>query len=706
MRRVRRFLKLSLSALLLTSVFTPLQSRSEAAGTEPGQLPLDSSVQGERAYKFNFTSQAKEGYRSVTYDVYDGVPLYTPAAGYGFVGQTSAMPPREVHTSTITSDGTGFYISEPSFYAEPKYEKDNYNNYGMAFRIQAPPGAYSVYVKTTSDAADTTVSVSGMQTSRLLKGGFWDAAKLVPIKHTAAAASKEWTYTYVNGRDYLDIEIEPNKVNTPVGIEEIVLKPLPKQLRAAGTLPTVFTLGDSTVKSYTFDEAPMSGWGQVFDNLFNREKAKVVNYSMGGRSFKNAYTEGRLNDILLTGSVGDYLLIQFGHNDESADEFRRYGRGSTEAMYETYIREVYLPAVRARGMIPVLITPLSRVKGDAAPGHIYTNSFKTRLFPDIMKRIAREQGVTLVDLNAESVKYYNEIGVEATTAVFMSIEAGETPGKTNDGSYANGHPSKKIDGTHYKEALAKPFARIVATELVKLGGEGDRTAAAIASLLRGDVRDAARYGSWSAIFPEMAKDTTTGGGAYYRNQIEKLLQLGVLHKDDRGNFRPDETITVDAFIRSLAKLMELDPAVFAGYPNGKLTREVMGAILDDAYHAKFTSKPKYMTDYNGTTVVPGDPAYDPNLDSGARGAMYYPLVSWQQLTDTAQIAPHLAVKVKDAYELGLFRSEKGIARGQMVNGTELEPKAVVTRAKAAKALYFMWVLEHEVSQENDLSSLK
>ncbi|MCZ8522481.1 MULTISPECIES: GDSL-type esterase/lipase family protein [Paenibacillus] len=705
---MKKVWKIALCSLLLTAVFSPVHSKTGAAasitGTEKGGAPARG--ENSNSYKFNFTSQPRSGYRSVLYDVYNGAPLYDASIGYGFVKETSALPSREVHTASITSDGAGFYITEPAFYAEPKFEKDHYNNYGMAFRIEAPPGAYSVYVKTTSDAADTTVSVSGMQTSRLLKGGFWDAAKLVPMKYTAAASGKEWTYTYVNGRDYLDIEIEPNKVNTPVGIEEIVLQPIPQQRRAAGSLPTIFTLGDSTVKSYTFDEAPMSGWGQIIDTMFDRRKVNVTNYSMGGRSFKSAYTEGRLNDILLTGSIGDYVLVQFGHNDESTDEYRRYGRGATEAMYETYIKEIYLPAIRARGMIPVLVTPMSRVKGNAQPGETYTNSFKTRLFPGLMKQAAEESGVTLIDLNSESLKYYNEIGVEATTAIFMSIEAGETPGKTNDGSYANGHPSKKIDGTHYKEALAKQFARIVAAEFVKKGGAGDPTAAAIASCLKQDVKAAAVSGNWSRVFPEMAKDTTTGEGAYYRNQIEKLIQLGVMGKDRHGNFRPDAKMTVDEFIRSLSKLMNLKKSTFAGYPKGELTRETMGAILDDAYHAKFTEKPKYMTDYNGTTLVPGDPGYDPNLDSGARGVMYYPLVSYGQLTDTAEIAPHLAPKVKDAYELGLIRSEKGIARGQMVNGTELEPAAVVTRAKAAKALYFMWVLEQAVNVENDVSSLK
>ncbi|XEC94553.1 GDSL-type esterase/lipase family protein [Paenibacillus tarimensis] len=656
----------------------------------------------DRSYKFNFTNQEKPGYHSVTYDVITGAPLYDSSVGYGFVNETSAMPPREVHTATITSDGTGFYITEPVFFAEPNHEKDNYNNYGMAFRIQAPPGAYSVYVKTTSDAADTTVSVSGMQTSRLLRGGSWDSARLVPKKYTAAALGKEWTYTYVNGRNYLDIEIEPNKTMTPVGIEEIVLQPILPEQREDGTLPTIFILGDSTVKSYIFNETPMSGWGQVIDPMFNLRKVNVINYSMGGRSFKSAYTEGRINDILMSGRIGDYLFIQFGHNDESIDEFRRFGRGATEAMYETYIKEIYLPAIRARGMIPVLVTPMSRVRGDAPPGYIYTNSFKNRKFPDIMKRSAEETGVTLIDLNSESIKYYNEIGVEATTAIIMSIEAGETPGMTSVGSYANGHPSNKIDGTHFKEALAKQFARIIVTELVKMGKAGDTTSTALASYLKEEVTSAALTGDWSEIFSEMAGDTTTGEAAYYRNQIEKLIQLNVMSKDLQGNFNPDMAMTVNEFILSISKLMNLEESTFAGYPNGELSREIMGTILDDAYHAKFTSKPKYMTDYNGASEAPGDPCYDPYVDPAGSCVMYYPLVSWDQLTDTAQIAPHLVSKVKDAYELGLIRSEKGIARGQMVNGTELEPKVTVTREKAAKALYFMWVLQQAIDVENDV----
>lgn len=640
------------------------------------------------ALHFNFTSMA-------------GVPLYEDARGYGFVNQTLALPARTVHTAGIHHEAGGAVISEPVFEIEKNFESLNYNHYGMVFRVKAPPGAYAIKVRTTSDASDTTVSVSGMQTSRLVGNTTWDAAGRIPNKTPMQVQGHDWNYGYVNGGQAIDIEVEPNKTDTPVGLAEITITPIPTTQRPAGALPTIFTLGDSTVKTYTFDEAPMSGWGQVFDKLFDPKKVRVVNYSQGGRSFRNAYAEGRFNDLLMSGYPGDVVMIQFGHNDESEDEMRRFGRGATEAMYESMIRDVYLPAIRARGMVPVFVTPMSRVNGNQKAGEPYSNSFKKRHFPDVMRKIGAELGITVVDLNARSIAFYNETGIPAMTAMVMSLEAGETPGKTNDGSYANGHPSNKIDGTHYKETLAKQFARIIATELARLGKQGDPVAAELAGELRSDVKQAIAANDWSGIYPEIANDIRSGSGAYYRNQIEKLIQLGALRKDGKGNFNPELPMQTHEFITALRRLMQLPATALAGYADAPLSREVMGAILADAYHLKFAEKPKYMTDYNGKTVVPGMPGYDPNLDTGANGAMYYPLVDWNKLSDTNSIAPAYAAKVKDAYQLGLIRSEKGIARGRMINGTELEPQAIVTRAKAAKALYFMWVLAQPPRLEDD-----
>jgi lysophospholipase L1-like esterase len=669
---------LALSALALTAGSTTA-------------APADSTLSPLR---FNFSTETRAGMQTIRWDQDHGTPLYDGALGHGFVAKTAAFPARTVHTGEIRATATGFVISEAAF--------DGDNHFGMAFRVKAAPGTYAIHVRTTSGADDTTVSISGMQTARLLKPASWDAAGLLPNKTLMTVDGHDWNFRYVNGQDFIDIEVEPNRIGAAVGIEEISITPVAQQARPPGTLPAVFTLGDSTVKSYTFDEAPMSGWGQIFDQLFDLSMVRVVNYSNGGRSFRNAYAEGRFNDLLLAGYPGDVVLVQFGHNDESGDETARWGRGASETMYEALIRNVYLPAIRARGMIPVLVTPMSRVNGTLKPGQPYVNSFRTRHFPEMMRKIGADARITVVDLNMRSVEYQNRAGVPSITAMVMSIEAGETPGKTNDGSYANGHPSNKIDGTHYKEALAKQYARIVVTELARLGAQGDPVAARIAGLLRRDVQAAIAADDWTRIYPEIANDIQDGDGAYYRNQIEKLLQLGALRKDERGNFNPQAPMHTHEFIAALARLMQLPAGTPNAYADGDLTRERMGAILDDAYHAKFAAKPKYMTAYNGRTVTPGMPGYDPNLDTGARGAMYYPLVPWSGLTDTATITPALAAKCKDAYDLGLMRSENGIARGRMVNGRLLEPKTGVTRAKAAKALYFMWVLAQPPQMENDM----
>jgi hypothetical protein len=216
-----------------------------------------------------------------------------------------------------------------------------------------------------------------------------------------------------------------------------------------------------------------------------------------------------------------------------------------------------------------------------------------------------------------------------------------------------------------------------------------------------DVQEAIRTRDWSKVYPEVASDTTSGPGAYYRNQIEKMLQLGIMDKDEAGRFRPDEAMEVATFKAALAKLLGIEEHVLDHYDErGVLTREVMASIVYDAYAARFSAKPAYMTEYNKRTAKPGDSGYDPNLDTGAKDVVYDPLVPFEQLKDVAQIDPTLLDRVQAAYRLGLVRAEKGIVRGRMMNGEAFEPKQSVTRAKAAKMLYFMWVLVNPVKREN------
>jgi len=683
-----------------------------------------SNAQNNTSSKFNFSKDEIKTFTSVSFDSNGNVPLYSEEKGYGFVSESCSMPSRSVDTEKIKQSDDGFIITETDPDKFKLFDEDGnwinldkattYNFGGMIFRIKAPAGGYKISVETTSSKEDTMVSVSGMQSTKIEEGGSWDVAKLVPRRNYAQWNGNVWTYNYANGMDFIDIEIEPLKLDVPVGVKSIKVIPIGINKPTINDKTTVFTLGDSTVKSYTFDEAPMSSWGQVIDNLFDKEKTQVINYSMGGRSLKNMYFEGRFNDLVMSAKAGDYLLIQSGHNDErngnekgTADgEDARFGRGSTEQMYRSFLENIFIPACRARGVIPVIVTPMSRIDVKVEDGGKFENSFTKRDFPEVARKTAKDNNVLLVDLNKKSIEYYNELGATGVKNIFMSIEAGETPGKTNSGSYANGHPDNKIDGTHYKEALSKQFSRLIIEEIYENSKNGDETAVGLSNLLRKDVLEAVEEDDWSEIYPEVCNDTISGPNSYYRNQIEKLVELGVMSKDDNGNFNPKKDMMVREYISDLCKLLNISSSKIRGYKDGKLTREVMSAILYDAYVLKFggDKKPEYMTEYNGTTIGPADPNYDPNLIG--EEAQYYPLTGYKALTDTDEISKEYAEKVDNAYNLGLVRTESGIQRGAMKTGTKFEPKRIVTREKAAKTLYFMWVLENPVLVENDKNSLR
>ncbi len=653
---------------------------------------------------FNFTSDYIQGAKKVK-----TVKKYDYDRGYGFVNTTTAMPERIVNMSKIKTSDEGFTVTETSVPMFNTVDKNGekldinkattYNYGGMVFRVKAPAGGYHIEVEVEGGADNALLSVNAMQTYRIETTAYWDAAKLVANQHPAQWNGDVWSFDYANGRDFIDIEIEAKAVNTPVTLKSIKIEPVENNKSDKNT---IYLLGDSTLKSYLFEEAPMCGWGQVFDRLFDTDEINVVNYSMGGRSVKQMYQEGRLNDVLMTGSEGDFVFIQSAHNDEktgsdigtASDYTARFGVGSTEEMYATYLEECYIPAIKARGMIPVLVTAMTRAS--KYENGEFKNSFTTegKEFPKVMREVAAELDVPLVDLNELSIEYLNEVGYDEAMALVMSLEAGETPGKTNSGSYANGHPDNKIDTTHFKEALAKQYARIVAEEVKTLS----ETYTDLKPVVDGMTADV-QAGDWSQVYPEVCKDVK-GENAYYRNQIEKMVQLGVMTKDSDECFNPKAEMTVLDYADAIEKLYGSDVIDSSNYTDGVLTREVMAQINLDAYNGKFDEKPKYMTDYNGTNISPDDPNYDPNLVG--EEAQYYPLVGYGKITDKDEISSEYREAVEEAYELGLIRSED-VERGKMENGYTLDPQGVVTREKAAKYLYFMYVLGSDINTENDIT---
>ncbi len=718
--------KLTCMALALTMVLSTLVGMT-AVSAENNSQPGGEIEMAGIEMSYNFKSEEVSGVTNVK-----AADIYSAEKGYGFVSQSSALrsstsaPVRKVDTSRLTQDETGVNITETSSTTTVSTAgANNYNNYGgLIFRVDTAPGAYNVVVKTTTDAG--TAAINGMQASRITSGGAWDAAGLVQKTAPAAWDGNTWTYQYASGFDFIEIEIEPKtKDGGAVGLESVVIEPISNN--APGSKPTIHILGDSTQKTYTFEEDSMSSWGQTLYAMFDSDKVNVVNYSMGGRAMKSNYEEGRFNDLLINVCEGDCVFIHSAHNDEtnystesSSGARDRFIRGADKTQYPAWL-DMYCTAIETRGATPVLVSGVPRTNN----GAVQVSTSKPNGFnpdsPGFMKTKAAS------DANAEFVDLFNlaktelgRIGAEETIAIYQSLEAGESPGKTNSGSYANGHPDNKVDGTHYKEAAGKLFSQLIAKSIYDQStatGASDKIKE-LAGYLDAAVQSASTSGDWSEVFPERAKDVSEAAAngypasnAKYRNQIEKMLQLGVMFTDSENKFNPKDNIKTNDFIAALCAIWGLDTTEFTKFYNsGDLTREVMAAIILDAYELRFSksengswNKPVYMTDYNGTALSPDDPNYDPNLTGAS--AQYYPLVGWGNLTDTTQISREYLADFHEVYNLGLMRSEKGISRGKMINGTELEPKAAVTREKAAKELYFLFGLIQNKKSENQQTTI-
>ncbi|HEX2143886.1 MAG TPA: RICIN domain-containing protein [Glycomyces sp.] len=210
--------------------------------------------------------------------------------------------------------------------------------------------------------------------------------------------------------------------------------------------PTIYIASDSTAQTYNSSAYPMTGWGQKLGDYFDANTT-IANRAIGGRSSRSFIEQGRLQSILDVIRPGDYLYVQFGHNDASAGNPERY---TSPADYKMYLRDHYMAGATAKGATPVLLTPVNRLDYNSSTGR-FNESFAT--YADKVHELVSETGVALIDLGARSRTYLNSIGYNrARWEVFMHLRAGE---------YSN-YPNGLSDSTHFQENGANQMARLVA----------------------------------------------------------------------------------------------------------------------------------------------------------------------------------------------------------------------------------------------------
>jgi lysophospholipase L1-like esterase len=194
---------------------------------------------------------------------------------------------------------------------------------------------------------------------------------------------------------------------------------------------TVFLAGDSTMAKKDENKRPETGWGEQLQKHFDERKVRVDNHAMNGRSTRSFIAEGRWQALIDKVRAGDYVFIQFGHNDESKDKGDRY------TPPEDYRRnlERFVAEVRAKKATPVLLTPVMRRRFDAQ-GAFYDTHGE---YPDIVRRVAAEQKVALIDMHRASEKVLVKYGPEESRKLFLQLKAGENPN----------YPQGVEDNTHF-----------------------------------------------------------------------------------------------------------------------------------------------------------------------------------------------------------------------------------------------------------------
>lgn len=196
------------------------------------------------------------------------------------------------------------------------------------------------------------------------------------------------------------------------GVASMEIKPAKDEI-------TVFIAGDSTVTDQANE--PWAGWGQMLPRFMGKDVA-ISNHAESGLALYSFERQKRLDKILSMMKKGDYLLVQFGHNDQKD---KSPGSGPFTS-YKANLKR-FIEAARKKGGIPVLVTPMERRR-------FVGNEPEPTLadFAEAVRQVGGEEKVPVIDLNAMSINFYRALGPDKSTKAFVFYPANSFPGQDKE----------------------------------------------------------------------------------------------------------------------------------------------------------------------------------------------------------------------------------------------------------------------------------
>ena len=330
--------------------------------------------------KFDFSAgPAHAGYTRVA-----PASVYTDDAGFGF----------EPGAQVAIGDGGNTATSDRPF----------------MFSAKVPEGNYNVTVSIGDSHESTTTTVKAESGRLMLERVNVPAGQVVACTFTTNVRTAQLPKLPINAPGREEVSLDrfddansrdwDNKLTVEIVSTHAALRSI--EITAAPSAPTVFIAGDSTVTDR--DGGGDVSWGQLLPRFFKPGVA-VANHAQSGETLKSFANALRLDKILSQMKKGDYLFLQFGHNDSKDSWPQTYVQ--PETTYKAYLK-VYIAEARLRGATPVLVTPMDRgVRGTGAPTHGHDG------YPQAMREVAEQEHVPLIDLYKMSMVFYENAGADA-----------------------------------------------------------------------------------------------------------------------------------------------------------------------------------------------------------------------------------------------------------------------------------------------------
>jgi len=367
------------------------------------------------SFKFDFgSSVVQSGYTAVTPE-----STYTEASGFGFDFKTLPTFAESGRDNALKRD---FVTANQPFYFSVKLPEGNY-------KVRILIGNNDGVSKTTVKAESRRLMLQDISTD---KGKFRYETFIVNIKDRKISENKKVSLkprenTKLDWDDKLTLEFA---VRPCVAAVEIT--PVDDQI-------TVFLAGNSTVVNQ--DDEPWASWGQMIPYFFKPGVA-IANHAESGLTLGSFIGSNRLEKILSVMKKGDYLFIEFGHNDQK-------DKGANDGAYKSYTDNLkfFVSSCRAKGGKPIIVTSTARRSFNNEREVVETLGD----FPDAARKVAAELNVPLIDLNKETKIFYKALGEENSKKAFVHYPANSYPSQTQ----------ALADNTHFNTYGAYQISKII-----------------------------------------------------------------------------------------------------------------------------------------------------------------------------------------------------------------------------------------------------